>query len=711
MLDLAIIIPEVVKYGGAERFVLECLACWQHHHDLTLYATSINDEIIRDICSEPRFKFVQLSPYFKGEFGFFLNGTLLPKLWQQEIGTHDIYHAHLWPCHLIDRHPMVWYPHEPPRMLKDLRLSQFPNDSITSDVWNVHVYPKFTYDDVPCRVYEAIFNSLGLFDKLGKPDRIVANSNYIAQYLSQVYGRVVEDVVYPGVTQVTEKIVEFSPQVQFLTVSQLWPHKRVKMILEAFALVPDAKLVVVGTGPEQEKLERMALSLGISDRVCFKQGLSDAELRAEYEACRAVVFAATREPFGIVALEALAHGRPLIAVNEGGYTEVVDPQCAMLVSPRPHELADRMNLLAQDIDLARSMGEAGWRKAQHYSWNHSANQLMQIIESTFATYTQEHKQGEVGTMPNRPLIGIQYYCWYGDGFGNLHWNDNLEFGAVNDMPEIGFYSSLDGDALKYHFELMEHYGIDFLIANLHIDSNGVNEYELAGLIRIFHMAEMIESPIQIALQFCIYDPEPKALERAIATLEDLSRSSHYFRFQSQPVIFLFWTGVWDEHRLEIEQLKAKMDGFLRIACSLRLPSESESLHLTFGLFDSWTLFSPLEVASSQNWQNVWAEAYRRSDCGNRGIRTVTISPGYDDRHLTDRRRENNPFRHIDRKDGKTLNVMTEFVLGQSVMPQLVLVSTFNEFHENSHIEPTKQYGTYYMEAIKYFGEALRSKWM
>jgi glycosyltransferase involved in cell wall biosynthesis len=709
-LDIAIIIPELVKYGGAERFVIECLARWQHQHRITLYATSVDDKVVREFCPETNFKLVQLSPYFQGDHAFFLNGTLLPKVWQQEIGTHDIYHAHLWPCHLIDIHPMVWYPHEPPRMLEDLRLSQLPSDSLTSDVWKVHVYPKFTYDDVPTRVYEATMNALGMFDKLGKPDRIVANSHYVAQYLSQVYGRIVDDIVYPGVASVNQ-IVELSPNVQFLTVGQLWPHKRVKMIIEALAIVPDARLVIVGDGPEREKLERMTLALGINERVCFKHGLSEAELRSEYEACRAVVFAAAREPFGIVPLEALAHGRPLIAVNEGGYTEVVDSECAMLVSPQPQELAHKMNLLARDIDLARSLGKAGWRKVQQYSWNNSANQLLKIIESTFDTYARDDNQGDDETIPSWPLIGVQYYCWYGDGAGNLHWNDNLEFGAVDDMPEIGFYSSLDGDALRYHFELMDRYGIDFLIANLHIDSSGVNEQELAGIIRMFNVAELMESPIRIAVQLCPYEPSHDGLSRAIATIRELSSLPHYFRFESQPVLFMFWTGVWDGKRGEIENLKAATDGFLRIATSLRLPSDTEQLYLTFGLFDSWALYSPLEVAASENWQSVWAEAYRRSDCGNRGIRTVTVSPGYDDSHLADLRRSNNPFRRVGRDGGKTLDAMTEFALRQSAMPQLVLVSTFNEYHENSHIEPTKRYGSKYMEAIKDFGKALRSKWM
>lgn len=710
MLDLAIIIPELIKYGGAERFVIECLARWQHRHRITLYATSINEQVVREFCPETHFRFVRLSPYFQGEHAFFLNGTLLPKLWQQEIGSHDLYHAHLWPCHLIDRHPMVWYPHEPPRMLEDLRLSQVPSDSLLSDVWKVHVYPKLTYDDVSSRVYEATMNSLGMFDKLGKPDRIVANSHYVSQYLAQVYGRVVDDIVYPGVAVATQSVA-LSPQVQFLTVAQLWPHKRVKLIIEAIALVPNVRLVIVGDGPERQNLEQMTLALGISDRVCFKYRLSDADLRAEYDACRAVVFAAIREPFGIVPLEALAHGRPLIAVNEGGYTEIVDPQCAMLVSPRPQDLADKMNLLAQDIDLARSLGEAGWRKAQQYTWDNAANQLLQIIEATFETYSQEQKSGDRSTALDRPLLGVQYYCWYGDGVGNLHWNDNLEFGAVEDMPEIGFYSSLDGDALQYHFELMNHHGVDFVIANLHLDSNGVNEYELVGLMQMFRVAELIKSPIRIAVQLCPYDFSPDILNRAIAIIHDLSKSPQYFRFESQPVLFLFWTGGWDGQRSEIEYLKASTDGFLRIACSLRLPSETEPLYLTFGLFDSWALFSPLEVAVPEHWQSVWAEAYHRSDCANRGIRTVTVSPGYDDRHLVDHRRSNNPLRYVDRHDGKTLHGMTEFVLRQSLMPQLVLVSTFNEYHENTHIEPTQKYGSHYMEAIKNFGAALRSQWL
>src|SRR5690606_15685208 len=121
---------------------------------------------------------VSLSPYFDGDHAFVLNGVLLPKIWENEVGEHQLYHTHLWPTHLIDRHPMVWYPHEPPRMLQDLRHSQPIEDTEATKLWRVHCYPKFTYDELPDATYHASMSTVTLFDQLGNPDRIVANSKF-----------------------------------------------------------------------------------------------------------------------------------------------------------------------------------------------------------------------------------------------------------------------------------------------------------------------------------------------------------------------------------------------------------------------------------------------------------------------------------------------------------------------------------------------------
>src|SRR5947208_838838 len=116
-LSLGVIIPELSKYGGAERYLIECVSRWQDLHDITIYASIINSDLLAEHGIGKKVKLCPLSPYFEGQHSILLNTALLPKVWEQEIGKHDIYHTHLWPTHLIDLHPMVWYQHEPLRLL------------------------------------------------------------------------------------------------------------------------------------------------------------------------------------------------------------------------------------------------------------------------------------------------------------------------------------------------------------------------------------------------------------------------------------------------------------------------------------------------------------------------------------------------------------------------------------------------------------------
>ena len=120
-LDMAVIIPELAKYGGAERFLIECVARWQEWHDITIYSSVINADLLNEHGISKKVRLSRLSPYLSGQHSILLNTALLPKIWEQEIGKHDVYHTHLWPTHLIDLHPMVWFPHEPLRILHDLR--------------------------------------------------------------------------------------------------------------------------------------------------------------------------------------------------------------------------------------------------------------------------------------------------------------------------------------------------------------------------------------------------------------------------------------------------------------------------------------------------------------------------------------------------------------------------------------------------------------
>ena len=197
-MDLAVIIPFLEKYGGAERYLIECVRYWQNRHDITLYATSINDKLLSEHGIGSEIQRCQLTPYFEGEHSMLLNSVLLPKIWQKEIGRHDLYHTHLWPTHLIDLHPMVWFAHEPLRILNDLRYEQNEERLGHEVARDIHIYPKYNYDRIGDSLFEAYLSSIDAMDKTSRPERIVANSTYMAKYLEDVYGAPVKSIVYPG---------------------------------------------------------------------------------------------------------------------------------------------------------------------------------------------------------------------------------------------------------------------------------------------------------------------------------------------------------------------------------------------------------------------------------------------------------------------------------------------------------------------------------
>ena len=253
-LDMAVIIPELAKYGGAERFLIECVARWQDVHDMTIYSSNFNTDLLAEHGIEPQSSSCQDSfrATSKDSTRSCSTRRLLPKIWEQEIGKHDVYHTHLWPTHLIDLHPMVWFPHEPLRILHDLRYEQPLGrrgrhaEARAARLSQVQLRLRGR------RHLRGLPVVMDLVDKLGKPDRVVANSRYSAGYLEGVYGSPVHDVVYPGVN-VDDFIFQPSDENIFLTIGQLWPHKRIKLIIEALKLVENAQLYIVGSGPEKAK--------------------------------------------------------------------------------------------------------------------------------------------------------------------------------------------------------------------------------------------------------------------------------------------------------------------------------------------------------------------------------------------------------------------------------------------------------------------------
>lgn len=145
---------------------------------------------------------------------------------------------------------------------------------------------------------------------------LIAISNYVAERIQRYYGRTAE-VIYPPVD-----FQAFSSSIRddgfYLMVTAFAPYKRADLAVEAFNQM-GWPLKIIGTGQEERRLKKMAGST-----VEFLGWKSDTELCEAYAACRAVIFPG-EEDFGIVPLEAMASGKPVIAYGKGGVLETVIP--------------------------------------------------------------------------------------------------------------------------------------------------------------------------------------------------------------------------------------------------------------------------------------------------------------------------------------------------------------------------------------------------
>lgn len=146
-------------------------------------------------------------------------------------------------------------------------------------------------------------------------DAFVANSRFVARRIRKVYGREAE-VVYPPVDTEAFSLREDKEDF-YLTASRLVPYKRIDLIVEAFSAMPERRLIVIGDGPEEERIRRKA-----GPNVTLLGYQPFEVLRSHMQRARAFVFAAT-EDFGIVPVEAQACGTPVIAFGAGGSLETV----------------------------------------------------------------------------------------------------------------------------------------------------------------------------------------------------------------------------------------------------------------------------------------------------------------------------------------------------------------------------------------------------
>lgn len=185
-------------------------------------------------------------------------------------------------------------------------------------VWDM--YPQyFGGKGIKSRAARIFSHYLRMWDTTSsaRVDSFIAISKHTARRVEKYYRREA-DVVYPPVDFSRFSIDPAGPDDYYLIVSAFAPYKKVDTAIEAFNTL-GLKLKIIGKGQDEKKLRAMA-----GPTIEFLGWKSNDEINAYYSRCKALIFPG-EEDFGIVPLEAMSSGRPVIAYGKGGALETVIP--------------------------------------------------------------------------------------------------------------------------------------------------------------------------------------------------------------------------------------------------------------------------------------------------------------------------------------------------------------------------------------------------
>jgi len=167
-------------------------------------------------------------------------------------------------------------------------------------------------------------------------------------------------------------------------VGRLLAHQHVDVLLRALALAPGVTGLIVGNGPEHDRLIALAAELRISDRVGFESSTRHETVLERLRGARLLVFPSTREGFGVAVLEANACAVPALVVQhpDNAALELVrDGVTGIICDLAPHPIAANIRAYLADPLLQSRMGKAARATAASYSWDAYVNKMEAALKS------------------------------------------------------------------------------------------------------------------------------------------------------------------------------------------------------------------------------------------------------------------------------------------------------------------------------------------
>jgi len=382
---IAIIHCSFIYRGGGERIVMEeVLGLRKGGYEVECFAPVLDKEkCYPDLIEEIQVKtfLPQLPSFFPLRYALVmvLTSLLIPffvfrlKKFDLLIGANQPGAWLAFVCAKMLKKPYLVYLNHPNRIL-------YPR---ADENW--HSVVDFYVLDKILKLFRPL---IAFLDRLSiaSADSVLTNGFFIRQEIEQTYS--IKTIPCPSGTRIlqenipSKKIDSPAPFLLFIGRHEAW--KKIEWAIEAFAQIkdefPSLLLIIPGPStPYTAKLKEMVAKLKLSHQVLFPGTINQKQLEQLYRRATVFVFPSPKEDFGIVVLEAMSAGTPVVAWNKGGPTDsVIDGETGFLA--KPYEITDfaqKIALLLRDPALRFKMGE---RAIEHVKKNFSWEKHCAILE-------------------------------------------------------------------------------------------------------------------------------------------------------------------------------------------------------------------------------------------------------------------------------------------------------------------------------------------
>ena len=359
--DIAIVHMDLRVRGGGEHVALQLADLF----DAPLYVGYAPDDVASTVDADVRELFTGRLSRRLIESGGITRSLAYQVLWQQdtdELTNYDVLilsgNEPLWYVP-TDTQVVIAYTHSPPRYAYDL----------------FHDYGN-SLGDRYAQLYE-YFKRVVYDHNVRRPEMFVANSDLIARRIRRYWGidRGKISVVYPPVDVDTYSHTAADTEEYYFTMSRLDQTKRIDQIVRAF-VGTERRLVVAGDGGEYDRLRALAAG---HENVTFVGYITEEEKRRRLAEASAFVFNARNEDFGLVTVEAMASGTPVIGVDEGftGY-QILDGKNGYTFLRGVDQLRDAIDTFEREgVDWDEAHIEAF---AEQFSTSNFADGMEDVVE-------------------------------------------------------------------------------------------------------------------------------------------------------------------------------------------------------------------------------------------------------------------------------------------------------------------------------------------